>query len=329
MHPPMRPAPTPARFVVGTGRCGSTLLSLLLAEHRDVVSIHEFFTGLDWGRRFQPGTVSGAAIADLLAAEQPVTTRVLGLGYTADEIQYPFGAPGARYAMGDAMPWLLVTMLGRLSHDPDPLFDRMIGFAAAHSDATVAEHYRDLFDWLADECGGSLWIERSGSSVDYLGDLIDLYPDARFVHLHRDGHEAALSIAAHPFYRLALGILFDLFPSEGTEEEMIRQVVEHAPPVDVAGRYWSDQVVNGYAHVGRLAPDQWLPVRFEDLVTEPVATLEVIAGFLDLPTDDGFAQRAAGLVRGVPATRFDSLSTGEQETLRAACAPGMALLERA
>lgn len=329
MSPPTRPAPTPARFVVGTGRCGSTLLSLLLAEHREVVSIHEFFTGLDWGRRFQPGTVSGAAIADLLAAEQPVTTRVLGLGYTADEIQYPFGTPGARYAMGDAMPWLLVTMLGRLSEHPDHLFDRMIDVTAAHPDATVGEHYRDLFEWLAEDGGGSVWIERSGSSVDYLGDLIDLYPDARFVHLHRDGHEAALSIAAHPFYRLALAILFDLFPAEGTEEEMIRHVIEHPPPVEVAGRYWSDQLVSGYAHVGRLSPDQWLPIRFEDLVTDPVTALETIADFFDLPADHGFALRAAGLVRGIPPTRFGSLPPDDQETLREACHPGMALLGRA
>ncbi len=33
-------------FVVGTGRCGSTLLSRLLREHRDVLSMSEFFSTL-------------------------------------------------------------------------------------------------------------------------------------------------------------------------------------------------------------------------------------------------------------------------------------------
>ena len=53
------------RFVVGTGRCGSTLLSLMLAQHRDVVSLHEFFTGLDWGRRFAAGSFPGEDLADV------------------------------------------------------------------------------------------------------------------------------------------------------------------------------------------------------------------------------------------------------------------------
>jgi hypothetical protein len=313
---------------VGTGRCGSTLLSLLLAEHRDVVSIHEFFTGLDWGRRFRSGPISGADLAEMLAAEQPVTTRVLGMGYTSDEIQYPFEAPGARYRPGDAMPWLLVTMLGRLDADPDAAFDDLQGWAQSRPDAPLAQHYRHLFAWLADRAGGTQWIERSGSSIDYLGELIDLYPEARFVHIHRDGPEAALSIAHHPFYRLALAILFDLFPADGTEESQIRHVVEHRPPVDVAGRYWSDQVVAGYQHLDRLGADQWLSVRFEDLVAEPVAALSVIAGFFDLPPDDGFASRAAGLVRAAPTPRVPQLPADEHRALIAACAPGMDLLGR-
>ena len=67
--------------MVGTGRCGSTLLSLMLAEHRDVVSLHEFFTGLDWSRRFADGLVPGPEVAELIGAEQPVTTAVLARGY--------------------------------------------------------------------------------------------------------------------------------------------------------------------------------------------------------------------------------------------------------
>ena len=143
----------------------------MLAEHRDVVSIHEFFTGLDWGRRFPPGLVSGDDLADVIGAEQPVTTARARRGYTSDEIQYPFGSPSVRYQLGDPVPWLLITMLSRLTDDPDPLFDELLTFARSRPPSTIAEHYRAVF------AGGSrrrrriVWIERSGSSIDYLGDL--------------------------------------------------------------------------------------------------------------------------------------------------------------
>jgi hypothetical protein len=318
-----------ARFVVGTGRCGSTLLSLMLAEHRQVVSIHECFTGLD-GRRFVEEPVPAPDLVGLLSAEQSVTTKVLALGHTSDEIQYPFDAPGVRYRRGASVPWLLVTMLSRLTDRPDELFDRMLDFAAAQPVQPMARHWDDLFGWLAASKGRAAWVERSGSSIDYVGDLARLWPDARFVHIHRDGHEAALSIRAHPFFRLALAIMYDLFPDDPSmsEDDLIRHVVETEPPAWCAGRFWSDQVLHGYAALPDLDADQWLDVRFEDLVASPAGVLDRIAAFLDLPIDPGFAARGAALVGPPPPTRFDRLRPDDQANLRKECRPGMTLLHR-
>ena len=114
------------RFVVGSGRCGSTLLSRMLDVHPDVSSLFEFFNGLDFERRFAPEPISGAAFAELVSREQPMATAVLRRGYRVEEIVYPFaveGEPGGgRYAEGDALPWILVALLPRLSDAPDALF---------------------------------------------------------------------------------------------------------------------------------------------------------------------------------------------------------------
>ncbi len=56
------------RFVVGSGRCGSTLLSRMLDAHPDVVSIFEFFTGLDVMRRFS-AELDASTLVSLLGAE--------------------------------------------------------------------------------------------------------------------------------------------------------------------------------------------------------------------------------------------------------------------
>lgn len=319
------------RFVVGTGRCGSTLLSTMLAEHRDVVSIHELFTGLDWNRRFAPGLVSGKQFATLIGAEQPVTTAVLARGHTSDEIRYPFGGRQARYQPGDPVPWLLITMLSRLTDDPDPLFDEVMAFAVARPDAPLADHYRSLFDLLAARFGGSVWIERSGSSLDYLDGLIDLYPDARFVHIHRDGPEAALSIREHPFFRLGVTFLLGLLPEidDGDDAEtIVSRIVDTPPPCWAVGRYWSDQVLRGFRALPRLDRQQFLQVRFEDLVIAPHIVLGQIAAFFELPADDGFIDRASAMARGLPPPRLGTLTPDERDELVAACRPGQVLLGR-
>ena len=47
------------RFIVGSGRCGSTLLSRMLSHHPKLLSLFEFFTGLEIDKRFLPGSRQG------------------------------------------------------------------------------------------------------------------------------------------------------------------------------------------------------------------------------------------------------------------------------
>ena len=48
----------PARFVVGTGRCGSTLLSRMLSENAQVLNVFELFSGIDQFFRFERRDIS-------------------------------------------------------------------------------------------------------------------------------------------------------------------------------------------------------------------------------------------------------------------------------
>jgi putative sulfotransferase len=328
------------RFVVGTGRCGSTLLSKMLAEHPAVLSLFEFFNGLDMTKRFGEEPMHGAAFAQLISQEHPFVTMVLRRGYEVDEIVYPFG-PKSRYQRSDGLPWILVSTLSRLSDDPDPLFDETVAFAATLPRRRLAEQYRALFDWLAQRLGKRCWIERSGSSIDYAGSLHKLYPDARFLHIHRDGHETALSMREHAAYRLAIGLMFGLLPSNrtfsiselqqldpGGADDTVSELLASRPPVEYFGRYWSQELVNGYKGVAGIPPEQYREVRFEDLVANPREELQRIAEFFALPDGGGWTERAAALVRGVPPARFGTLSAEEQERLAQTCRQGMELLHR-
>jgi len=330
------------RFVVGTGRCGSTLLSLMLGEHPDLLSIFEFFTGLDAARRFRTEPVSGGALATLLAQDQPVVTMALRRGYSAPEIVYPFDRKGARYGMDDALPWLLVTALSRMSDDPDTWFDATLAFAREQPERPLADHYRALFEWWAARAGRTRWIERSGSSIEYLGSLRALFPDARFLHLHRDGPETALSMREHRLYRLAISFLFELSPEQrrgndrvaaldaepGAPDDPIQARLEQELPVEAYGRYWSHQLEAGFTAVSALPPERYHAIRFEDLVADPEAVLGEAADFLALERGPWLAA-AAARVKGAPSARVATLTDTERERLVRACEPGSRLLGRA
>jgi putative sulfotransferase len=227
------------------------------------------------------------------------------------------------------VPWLSISLLSRLTDDPDSWHDALLQFARARPVATMAEHYRALFEWLTSRAGGSVWVERSGSSLDYLGDLAALFPSARFVHIHRDGHEAALSIREHRFFRLGVALFMDLFPDNDDVDAAITQVIDSPPPYWAVGRYWSDQVLHGFAALPCIDRDQFMQVRFEDLVAEPVMVLADIAAFFELDDDPSFPRRAAARVHGRPPERFPTLDPAAQDELRRACRPGQVLLGRA
>jgi hypothetical protein len=313
----------------------------MLAEHPEVCSIFEFFTGLDWGRRFARGSIAAADFAELISRPQPIIDAVLRRGYSVEEVTYPFGR--GRYARGDTMPWILVSMLPRLTDDPDELFGEVVRFAQQLPAQPIAAHYRALFEWLARRTGRRCWIERSGSSIDYLASLYATFPEALVVHIHRDGREAALSMREHHAYRVPISLMYDApvasgrRPSElGTidltapprPDDPISQILASRPPIEAFGRYWSDQVVRGSEALAHATPARFLAVQFEDLLAKPMDVLGTIATFFELAGGGGWLTRGAGLVHGIPVPRFPALSESEGAALDAASRPGMARLGR-
>jgi len=315
----------------------------MLAENPDVLSVFEYFGGLDVGARFASGPATGDAFARLISAEQPFVTAVLRRGYPVAEITYPFGA-SSRYRRGAPLPWILVSTLPRLSDSPDELFDEVIEFAGSLQPAPMIVHHRALFDWLVVRFDRSFWIERSGSSIDYLGELDQQFPEARFLHIHRDGREAALSMREHHAYRLPISLMYgaptdagvplaDLGPldldAEPTDDDPITQVLKSRPAAHYFGRYWNDQIIRGEAARAEMGPDRYQEVRFEDLVTHPRLELERIAEFFEIDASSGqWIERASALVRGVPATRFGEIPADEARALSDAVRAGQVVLGR-
>lgn len=334
----------PARFIVGTGRCGSTLLSRMISMNTQVLNVFELFSGIDQFFRFERRDVPGPELAAQLRRDHPMLTMVMKRGGVVPEVVYPFEEPSARHSLGDPVPWALAIAIPRMSDRPDALFDEMIERVEAAKTQPLAVHYREIFDWLSAEHDKSAWIERSGTSIDFLADLVEFFPDARFVHIHRDGHEAALSMREYAVLRVAVAVMNGLageieYSHEGLERleredgAAIDRLLATRSPIELYGKYWSDQIMNGVRARAEIPDEKFLDVRFEDLVTQPKQVLSRISDFLDLPDEGsdgeaGWIDRAAALSRGLPHLRAPELETDERARLAAACADAMARLDR-
>ncbi len=96
-------------FVVGTGRCGSTMLSNMLRTHPALLSISEFFAlTTDIGGRideiFTPELIDGKAFFELIAALSPRSNLLLKHDVAPSEILYPFKSPKSRFSSETGAP---------------------------------------------------------------------------------------------------------------------------------------------------------------------------------------------------------------------------------
>ncbi|MFD7299580.1 sulfotransferase family protein [Streptomyces pharetrae] len=352
--------PTPTRpgqvFVTGTGRCGSTLVSELLREHPQVLSLSELFNHLTdmyrlTARVFPEGTVTAGEFWEILSSRNTVNRLLTAHGLAPKEVLYR-PSPATRFQAGTGIPAVLLTTLPHLTEAPDELYDELAEAVAGFPEAGIGEHYLRLFSWLCARFGKTLWAERSGGSLILAGQLREHFPDARYLHIVRDGRDTALSMSRHNGFRMAAVVMalhltlgHDPYaePPAGPAERDLRAVPEELVPflperfdaeavrdyhipTSLFGTYWSDEMQRGMAAMAALPPQNVLHVWYEDLLAAPGESLRRIADFLGPGfVDEDWADRCAAKV-GTPASTWRDLPDAEREELDRACAPGFSVL---
>src|SRR5215813_9306070 len=335
-------APRPGVFVVSTGRCGSTMLSNMLRLNPEILSLSEFLVLL-MPDPLPPGELDAAAYWRLLAEPRPFLMHAYRLGVRVPEFLYLPDAD-SRFTPATGIPPILITALPHLSDDPEGLYDEVEAFVAGLTPASAAAQHRRLIGWLCDRLGARAWVERSGSSLLFMSQLADLFGDAKFVHLYRDGRECAYSFSRHPAYRLAavsamldsrLGMspyLGDDKPPEQVPPDLrpfMPETFDHEAferfqvPVAESGQFWSDMITPALGVLASLPAERVLQVSYENLVAEPRQVLLRLARFADLPgTYPGWLDRAVQLVEP-RSPRWTSLPQEQISDLTCVCEPAM------
>lgn len=126
---------------------------------------------------------------------------------------------------------------------------------AAEGRHTVAAIISGLFEKNARGEEKARWGDKTPYYVLHIPMLLRWWPDAQIIHIIRDGRDVALSLFGrrHDFR------VYNAF---------------------TAGEYWNRYVEKGHAFGAQLRPEQYLEVRYEDMLAQPQDSLRRICQFL-------------------------------------------------
>jgi len=136
---------------------------------------------------------------------------------------------------------------------------------------TGADFIRIVMDSVARQQGASRWAVYDPDDVLYLPKIKADMPEALFVHIVRDGRDIAVSLKKMGEFR---PIPWNRKPAS----------------LEATALYWRWMVQTGRRH-GRMFPDDYLEVRYEELVSTPHPTLEKLGRFLEQDLDYAQIQR--------------------------------------
>jgi hypothetical protein len=205
--------------------------------------------------------------------------------------------------------------LQSLGHEIPEFWDHLWGPAhnGWESEAAAAEHarpeHRDAAQrYFFQRLGAGRVVEKTCINVMRVPYLLRLFPDARFVYIHRDGRDNISSMIDGWLHdgRFALGKLLGPFPCEvSIENGSFKEWSFFLPPGWRDYNYSSLEEVCAYQWLtaNRMAldaakavpPRQWIQLRYEDIFDRPVEMFRNVFERLDLEFSDAVERRCATL----------------------------------
>ena len=202
-------------FIGGCSRSGTTVLGAMLGTHTDCLTVPE--------SQFIIGLLRETEEGESFDAARVAEMLMRHFRFKTWEVDIPPLSPQERAEI-DTYPRLIerfVRAYGRAVGRPEP----------------------------------RLWIEHSPINVQHGPLLLELFPDARMLHVVRDGRAVAASVM-----KLEWG------PNE----------------MHTAAQRWMQRLAYGFAAELVLGAERVQRVRYEELIAEPEATLRRLCDFLDL-----------------------------------------------
>ena len=158
-----------------------------------------------------------------------------------------------------------------------------------NSSSDLQGSFRTFIEGLVDNfrraSGKPRWADKSPENVGCMVTLGEIFPEARFIHMLRDGRDVACSLVTMNWIDHATG-----------------RKVDYVETMTAAARHWRETVLFGREQAedpsltGRV-----LEVCYEELVTETAATMRQVLAFLGVEWEDAesrIIRRTAGMRHG-------------------------------
>jgi hypothetical protein len=262
-------------FVLGTGRCGSTLVHEILARHPDV----GFVSNLE--DRF-------GSVPMLGRFNNPLYRRVPDRFTRKGRLRF---APSEAYRAleREVSPAISAPVRDLLAEDVTPWLER---------------RFRTFFESRASRQGRPVFLHKF-TGWPRSGFVRRIFPEARFVHVVRDGRAVANSFLQMPWWRgyggpeaWTWGPLSEAYAAEWEASGRSFAVL--------AGLEWM-QLIDAFESAKEQVPThQWLEVRYEDFVAAPRVHMAAMLEHLGLEWTAAFEE-------GFGRYRFDA---GRTESYR-------------
>lgn len=305
-------------FVISSGRTGSTLLARQLNNHPEILVVSDLLEPVGDEPYFdRDDFVTGPEFWAMLARPSLPQRIKYWRDRPTDELLY-------LHPEDEKVSLLMSYTLPFLSTDPVALFDELAPIVTNFEAGLAPDLLVKFFELLRSRFRGRVWVERTGGSLPHASSIVETWPNAVVIHNIREPLETAISMLTGSFFRLYLELSSNPRLDEWNSEVM--------PSLADMGAMLNRWIVDGEQAFEGLQPGQFSYLRYEDLVTDPAATLLSLIPIV-LRRDVNRADEAWALEqsRGVrpAAPKFPSLHNEEQDALLAAVSTGRRLLNYA
>jgi hypothetical protein len=165
--------------------------------------------------------------------------------------------------------------------------------------------------------------DKSPQHTGCLDEMYEIYPDARVIHIVRDGRDVAVS-AMHHWWRLAKdqpGGVFELTPEElEIRDEYLEdregflssgRSIFTEERLSQLARRWGYRVDKAHRDGNALYGEKFLEIRYEDLLRDPPEMLRRVFRLLGARTDEKIIERC---IKASSFERVSSRQRGEEDS---------------